>query len=69
MNKAMAVIETPAHQLAAGMSVILPGRKQPVEILMIDNYANADRYQIGHYGKGFNVTSVAKDAKVKVVAA
>jgi len=59
---------TKIENITAGMMVVLEGRKQAVEVLMISNTTNAAVYQIGHYGKGFNVTNVAAGSLVQVAA-
>lgn len=56
------------ENITVGMMIIPEGRVQAVEVLSIDNRNNTDVYQIGHYGKGFNVTNVAAGSFVKVTA-
>lgn len=67
MKNAAAILELPVTQVVPGMMIIPTGRKQAVEVLTIDNFANPNRYQIGHYGKGFNVTGMDATATVKVI--
>ena len=56
------------ENLEAGMMILLEGRKKAVEVLMVDNHANPNRYQIGHYGKGFNVTALPAGSMVRLAA-
>ncbi|MBP3044844.1 hypothetical protein KKR91_01360 [Arthrobacter jiangjiafuii] len=55
------------ENLEAGMMILLEGRKKAVEVLMVDNHANPNRYQIGHYGKGFAVTGMEAGTLVQLV--
>lgn len=56
------------ENLEAGMMILLEGRKQAVEVMSVDNWGNADLYKIGHYGKGFNVTSLPAGSLVRLAA-
>ena len=56
------------ENITVGMAIIPEGRTQAVEVLMISNQINPAVFQIGHYGKGFNVTNVAAGSFVKVAA-
>lgn len=65
----MTTIATSINHLNIGDMIIPAGRKLPVEIVSIDNWGtDPDVWLIGHYGRGFNVSSVRTAGTVEKVA-